>query len=159
MVLSKSLSPERFEKIYSEVALYRQKDAIDSIDQLRLSCDAKLRRILMSKIDAAPSCLPVGLTRDGFAERLSHVEPFVLLDVPVKQPTTRFQTDTFCYLPEDFSGVRGREERFPTFKLEPVLLGNVQFDHSVGKVRVFVPGEWADFIAETLTTEQILSTI
>lgn len=158
-VLSKGRDPERFMQIYARFVGYRANDDVAGVERLRVGWEDAVRGQLLRKLRANPVLVPHGMTLESLEDALQKRDPFILVDVPVKSATARFKREEFYYLPEDYSGPRGRDQVFPQFRPEYVSLGSEQFDHDVGKIRVFVASEWAKIVAHSLSDDEIISAL
>lgn len=159
-VMSRAISSEDYDSIYHQFSALRWREDLEAIERLRARWQAALLRQLEAQLDEiGVTVLPGGHAPKDAIGKMRAVEPFLLVDVPVKATSGSAQHESLLYVSEDVSGVHPRTSSFPEVEEVPINLTQESFDREVGKIRVFVVPQWAEIVARYLSDRAILDTI
>ena len=133
-----------FDNFYNEYKNARVENNYVRVEDLR----KQFEDVLLQKLSGDPL----------LSKRVQMYTPLLLIDVPIKGSAATQEPEKIRYLPEDKFGEHTADNLLaPQFSWIPVQLHQRQFDESVGKVRIFVPGAVRQEVVNHFQGASILS--
>jgi len=149
-----------YEEVYDQFRAYRLGGDNERIEQVRSTWESKIIQVIGHQLRDDPARIPAGHTAEDIVQTLTQLDPFILVDIPVKAISTAEPDEqkALRYLAEDVVGVHSR--KLPAaldFSFSGVSLDDKEFDKEVGKIRVLAHPDWRDLAALCIHEDAVLN--
>lgn len=155
-VISSDRHPDVYDAIYGRFRAYRLDGNVERIEKLREEWEEEIRSRALVYLENRSEREQRNADLVEAISLISGASPLVLVDIPVKATSHGDRREGLLFLPEGNREERGPDlVAFPRFDLSQTVLSDEEFDKSVGKIRVLVPGEVRKWVSLAVSPDEV----